>query len=215
MSVHPVSRLVPGSTLHNTINIRTVKIFFQKSPGKPSGPPRGIPNLECRILNDGNPVRVVRSAQNGLVEVPLSNNAATLEILHQGNAVSQYDISIDDAPLDSAETLRGQQQRLRHLGYQLGHGGPNGDGIDANVITNISPFPKPPPDPETDEDDKELSKRLKSERTENLDIQETLYANLTFQTERSILDFQVDSTLFVDARVGPQTRGKLVGAVGE
>jgi hypothetical protein len=97
----------------------------------------------------------------------------------------------------------------------LGHGGPNGDGVDANVITNITPLPKPPPDPERDEDDEALSERRKSERKENPDVQETLYADLTFQTERSILDFQVDSALFVDARVGPQTRGKLVAAVGE
>jgi hypothetical protein len=215
VSVHPISRLVPGSTLHNTINIRTVKVFFQKSPGKPSGAARGIPDLDCRILNDGNPVRVVRSAKDGLVEVPLSNDAATLEILHQGQAVSQYDISIEDAPFDSAETLRGQQQRLRHLGYQLGHGGPNGDGVDANVIANISPLPKPPPDPERDADDEELSERKKKERKDNPDIQETLFKDMTFHTERSILDFQADSSLFVDARVGPKTRAKLVGAVGE
>lgn len=215
MSIHPVSRLVPGSALHNTINIRTVKIFFQKSPGKPSGDARGIPDLECRILNDGSVVRVVRTAKDGLVEVPLSSGAATLEILHQGNAVSQYNISVDDAPLDSAETVRGQQQRLRHLGYQLGHGGPKGDGVDANVIVNISPFPAPPPELERDSDDEELDERREREREENPDIQEELFKDLTFQTERSILDFQVDAVLFVDARVGPQTRAKLVTAVGE
>jgi hypothetical protein len=49
----------------------------------------------------------------------------------------------------------------------------------------------------------------------NPDIREELFTEMTFKTERSILDFQVDSALFVDARVGPNTRAKLVGAAGD
>ena len=91
----------------------------------------------------------------------------------------------------------------------------SGDGVDANVIANISPLPEPPSDPESDADDEALSERKKLERKENPDIQEELFKDMTFQTERSILDFQADSALFVDARVGPKTRGKLVEAAGE
>jgi hypothetical protein len=129
--------------------------------------------------------------------------------------VSVYEISVEDTPFDSAETLAGQQQRLRHLGYQIGHGGPDEDGVGAPAILNTSSFPKPPPDLERDEDDEALRQRRKSERKENPDIKEDLFKEMTFHTERSILDFQVDSALFVDARVGPKTRAKLVGAAGE
>ncbi len=215
MSVHPVSRAVSGSTVHNTINIPTVRIFFQKSPGKPSSDARGIVGLECRILHDGVAVRSVATAKNGLIEVPLSNNVATLQVLDKGEPVVEYEIARDDAPFDPVDTLLGQQQRLRHLGYQLGHGGPDEDGVSASAILNVSPFPRTPDDPEDDEDDIALRERQKRERKENPDIKEELFTAFTFQTERSILDFQVDAGLFVDARVGPKTRAKLTAAVGE
>ena len=35
-------------------------------------------------------------------------------------------------------TVTGQKQRLRLLGYQIGHGGPGGDGVDSN--TNVMQF---------------------------------------------------------------------------
>lgn len=212
---HPIARFVPGSPLHDTINVRTVKVFFQSSPGRPGSGARGIPDLECRILHDGLPVRLLRSAKNGLVDVPLLDNRATLEILHQGAPVAVYELVADDRPFDPIGTVIGQQQRLRHLGYQLGHGGPDEDGIGAPIILNVTPIPRPPRDPEEDDEDRELRKRRRAEQKANPDEQESLFLEFTFETERSVLDFQADAGLFVDARVGPQTRGKLVAAAGE
>lgn len=210
----PVARGVDGAQPFNTIDMKTVKLFFQKSPGKPKGDARGIARLDFRVLAGGL-TRTGRTPKTGEVQALLHAGKGQVELLVGSVAVATYDITADFGPLAPAAELLGQQQRLRHLGYQLGHGGTNEDGVGTVAVLDISPFPEVARDPERDSDDEELFDRKKKERKENKDIQEELFKDLTFRTERSILDFQADSGLFADARVGPNTRGKLVDAVGE
>lgn len=216
MSVYAVSRMVFDAAGHNTINVRTVKLFFQKSPGKPKKDKRGIHELEFRVVSDGLAVRRVKSVKTGMIEVPLSNGKAILELWDGSRTVSIYEITEDESPMSPADTILGQQQRLRHLGYQLGHAGPTGDGVGApGPPLDISPETVPLPDPEEDDDDREEKEIKKKEREENPAIKEDHFIDLNFFTERSILDFQADAGLFIDGRVGPKTQNVIIRAAGE
>ena len=128
MSGIPAARLVPGSTGFNTINVRTVDIFLQKSPGKP-GDARGITGLHFEVVKDGATLQTGTTGADGKVQMRLPGGSATLRIA-AGGVFAEYDVSIrDDAPEDIA-TLDGQKRRLRMLGYQIGHGGAEGVGVD-------------------------------------------------------------------------------------
>jgi hypothetical protein len=216
MSVHAMSRLVADGAGHNTINVRTVKLFFQKSPGKPKGDNRGIPDLQFRVLFDDLIVRELQTDKAGMIEVPLSDGKARLDLLDAGEAVSTYELAVDDAAMASVDSVLGQQQRLRHLGYQLGHAGSTGDGVGTpGPPLDITPEPDRPRDDEEDEDDRELDRIEEQERQDNPAIEEENFVDLNFFTERSILDFQGDEGIFIDGRVGPVTQKELAREAGE
>jgi hypothetical protein len=212
VSPNAVSRLNLASPLFNTINVRTVKIFFQKSPGKPHGDKRGIEGLPFRVQAGGSVVQTGKTPADGKIEVRLSNGAATLEILDAGQPVSTYEITVTDDDFDPASSVTGQQQRLRHLGYQLGHDGPDGDGVNAPLPPPAPPTPLPVDVDRDDDDRREIEDRKKKKKEKDLD--QKVFDGLTFRTERSILDFQADMTLRVDGQVGSITRGKLVAEAG-
>lgn len=224
MSEFSVSRSVAGSSQQNTIDLRTVKIVFQKSPGRPKGDKRGIVDLEFSIEADGQVIRAGKADKTGSIEVPVPNGEATLHLLHKGTIVSTYAITSDDAPLAPVETLVGQQQRLRHLGYQLGHlgkGGAPGDGVGTDPPPkDVTPLQPRPPDPEEDDDDRAAKKKNAEDEAKRRaggkvpPEDETRFENLTMQTERSILDFQADEGLFIDGLVGKITQGKLRSEAG-
>lgn len=116
---------------HNTLNTRTIELYFQRSPGVAQGDDRGIVGLEYRITSDGQEVARGTTASDGKIDVPLRpNTAMVLEIMHAGALQARYNLAINDNPFEPANTFLGVQRRLRQLGYQLGTAGPGHDGVD-------------------------------------------------------------------------------------
>ena len=56
--------------------------------------------------------------------------SSTLELLYNGAVVAQYEVSATSAAFDPVANIEGQKQRLRLLGYQIGHSGADGNGVD-------------------------------------------------------------------------------------
>jgi hypothetical protein len=157
----PLARLVPGSSAVNTLSTPpAIPIFFQRSPDFPGGPPRGIAGLQHQVVVGG--VVVSKSTGNGTgtdgridVRVP-PGGSATLQLLFGGKVVAEYEVSVDHSalsdldagedPFDPGSTaqslnevtngavIKGTQERLRMLGYQIGHGG-DGTGVSGVMTT--------------------------------------------------------------------------------
>ena len=72
-----------------------------------------------------------RTGPDGRVDVRVApGSTVTLQILVNGASVAEYIIGLNTAAFDPVTTLAGQQERLRHMGYQIGHTGAGGDGVD-------------------------------------------------------------------------------------
>jgi hypothetical protein len=124
-----VARLVLDSAFFNTINIPTVELFFQRSPGNGPGK-RGIPGLDFQVEKNGALIQTKGvSAADGKVVMLLPGGAAQLQLLFGGAVVARYDVVLQTIGVRPVETKAGQQQRLRMLGYQIGHGGALKDGV--------------------------------------------------------------------------------------
>src|SRR4051794_10700303 len=96
MSVAPVARLFSGSTALNTINIRTVTLFFQKSPGQPGGgTPRGIDALSFQVVKDGAVIQTGTTGPDGRIQMRIQGGVSTLQLL-AGGAVAEYTVAIRD-----------------------------------------------------------------------------------------------------------------------
>jgi peptidoglycan hydrolase-like protein with peptidoglycan-binding domain len=128
-----VSRLTRTAKYHNLLNVRTVDIFFQKSPGWDSGEGRGIGGLEYQVLNKGDIVQTGKTGDDGKIPVPVAGGASELQLMFGGSSVASYQISIRDTPWEANNDIAGVQRRLRTLGYQLGHAGAGKDGIDGKI----------------------------------------------------------------------------------
>jgi hypothetical protein len=151
----PVARLVPTSGSFNTLNTPPpVPIHFQKSPDFPTSGTRGIEGMEFQVVVGGSVITTGRTTSDGLVNVRVPpGGTATLQLLFGGKVVAEYEVTVDsseladlnsvDAILDpearsqdanellnTAEIL-GIQERLRMLGYHIGHGGTEGSGVSA------------------------------------------------------------------------------------
>ena len=130
-----LSRLIREAldTLYNTFNDRTVEIFFQSSPGPPTGGgTRGVANLQYRVRSAGRQ-RTGTTGNDGRMRIIIRGGSATLELLHNNNPVgAQYQVSGTSIAFRPATEREGQKQRLRRLGYHIGHAGPEGNGVDAN-----------------------------------------------------------------------------------
>ncbi|NLF32589.1 MAG: hypothetical protein GX591_17070 [Planctomycetes bacterium] len=123
-----VARLVQLHQGFNALNIRTVCLYLQKSPGTP-GITRGIDGADYRVLADGSEIARGRTGSNGRIDVRLRPGVTTtVEVLG-----SVYEVTRDAAALAAVNTTEGRKERLRCLGYQIGHGGANGDGVDNNA----------------------------------------------------------------------------------
>ncbi len=127
-----ISRLTLDSNAYNTLNLNTIEIFFQKSPGKDKGNKQGIKGLKCRVISKGLITSERETREDGRIEMHIQGDQATLQLLWEGKVVAEYIITISDADLGSETTLIGQQRRLRILGYQLGRDGPDQNGVDGN-----------------------------------------------------------------------------------
>ena len=152
-----IARLVPGSTAFNTLALPPpVPVHFHKSPDFPSAG-RGIAGLDFEVEALGAVVAGTTGADGRIdVRVP-PGGSATIRILVAGTAVSEYEVTIDLTPLSSLNagdavldpgskaqaaneatngtSIRGTQERLRMLGYQIGHGGADGNGVSGVMTT--------------------------------------------------------------------------------
>jgi hypothetical protein len=188
----PVARLVTSSTAFNTLNTPpAIPIHFHKSPDFPSGG-RGIAGLDFQVVVAGAVISQGTTGADGKIDVRVPpGGTATVQLLFGGAVVAEYDVSIETNPLSdlnagdaildpgskaqaaneatNAVSIQGTQERLRMLGYQIGHGGAEGTGVSAVMTT---------------------------------------------EWERSVLDFQADQGLFIDAKIGPLTKAALRGRAG-
>jgi hypothetical protein len=128
-----ISRLVTGSTAFNTLNIPTVPVTFQTSPGVPSGNDRGIADLEFRVLSGANVIQTGKTPADGRIQVRVPGGRSTLEILDGATPVATYDVRVHTQALEADSTIEGIQRRLRLLGYQIGRDGAETDGVSPNI----------------------------------------------------------------------------------
>jgi len=126
-----VSRQRQGSAAFNTLNSPpAVPIFFQKSPDAPSGDVRGVRGLDFQVTSSGT-IQTGTTGPDGRIDVRVPvGGSATVELLFNGRVVATYTVTVDDGTPDAVTKVSGQQQRLRALGYQIGHSGADGDGVD-------------------------------------------------------------------------------------
>jgi peptidoglycan hydrolase-like protein with peptidoglycan-binding domain len=131
MILEHIARLIHEAAGFNTLNVRTMEVFFQKSPGVSEGDNRGIPGLEYRVMSDGRQTQSGTTGDDGLVAVQCRPNTETvLELMVAGSPVAQYKLTFRDTPFEPDSSFIGIQRRLRTLGYQLGAAGDTHDGVD-------------------------------------------------------------------------------------
>ena len=168
-SAATIARQAINSLLRNVLNSRVVPILFHRSPGNDNGGDRAIAGLHWQVRAQGFVIQTGVTGNDGRVAMVVRGASSTLELLHNGAVVASYDVRVSTATLDAVGTLIGQKQRLRLLGYQIGHGGPDGNGVDATV---------------------------------------------NMETERSMLDFQADESLYDDAVVTATMQARLTARAG-
>ncbi len=110
-----IARFMRAFEAHNAINVKTVKIYFQTSPGVPGKDKRGIEGLDYQVMCEGIPIQGDKTDKNGLAKVRIAPGVTTtLRILG-----SEYEVSLLGG-LHPIEQMRGVQQRLTMLGYKTG-----------------------------------------------------------------------------------------------
>lgn len=128
-----ISRLVQDAIAHNTLDSRTIEVFFQKSPSTPEGDSRGIEHLDYQIVAGGTVIQSGSTAADGKIELPVTGGQAELRLTFGGNPVATYRFTLRDDAFEAANTVTGVQRRLRNIGYHLGHAGDNNDGIEGEL----------------------------------------------------------------------------------
>jgi len=102
------------------------------SPDAPQDDVRGIMGVSFQVLINGSVVQSGTTPQDGRIDVRVPpGGSSTLQLLVDGSAVADYEITVETGALDPANQVRGQQERLRMLGYQIGSDGPDGNGVNA------------------------------------------------------------------------------------
>lgn len=129
-----VARLVQSSTAHNTLNLPPpIPIHFQRSPDFPQGDVRGIQGMDFQVVSGGIVIQVGTTAADGKIDVRVPpGGSSTVQLLFNGAVVAEYEVTIDAGAPAAVNTITGQQQRLRMLGYQIGHAGTDSNGVDGN-----------------------------------------------------------------------------------
>ncbi len=131
-----VARQVASSKRFNTLNTRVAELRFQKAPGEIHAKDR-ITGLKFRVVAQGDVIQEGED-DNGTIRMRVRGPSSDLLLLFEGKVVARYEVSVDLEDVDISLLNHGLQQRLRVLGYQIGHGGPAGDGV-------IEPGEPPPP----------------------------------------------------------------------
>jgi outer membrane protein OmpA-like peptidoglycan-associated protein len=99
-----------------------IEVFFQKFPGKFDN--AGISDVPYEFRVGGSLVSSGNTDSDGKATIVLRpGEVGTLRIFD-----TDYQIEIHE-PFEAVTNLTGQQRRLRHLGYQLGHSGTDGNGV--------------------------------------------------------------------------------------
>ena len=130
-----LARLVSGSSAFNTLALPPpVPIHLQRSPDFPGGAARGVDGLDFQVVSGGSVIQAGRTGADGKIDVRVpAGGSSTVQVLFNGAVVAEYEVTVDDTALAAVNTVQGQQERLRMLGYQIGHSGPDGNGVDGNV----------------------------------------------------------------------------------
>ena len=122
-----IARLIYDAVMHNTITTRTIPVYFQRFPGiEAAAGDRGITGMDYRVMSNGAQIQSGQTPANGQIDCQVRGADSTLQLLFNGAVVSEYTVSIDDAALDAVTTVRGRQQRLMMLGYDVGTSGIDG-----------------------------------------------------------------------------------------
>ena len=124
----PVSRHNRSSASNSSLALRTVDLFFQRSAQLPgSAAARGIQDLDWQVVSDGRVIRTGRTGTDGKITVPLrGGQPSVLQLLVAGHPVASYTITERSAAAEAVSTLKGQQRRLKSMGYHLGPGAVDG-----------------------------------------------------------------------------------------
>jgi hypothetical protein len=131
MILEAIGRLVRNSTLFNTLNTRKVEIVLQMSPGKPGSDKRGIKDLDWQVSKDGAVIQTGKTTDDGKVKMRVRGGESILQWLVGTTVVAEYRVRIRDTAMEAVTDQRGQLRRLRVLGYQIGHSGTDGIGVDS------------------------------------------------------------------------------------
>jgi hypothetical protein len=126
-----VARLIKGFNAFNAINEITVDIWFQKFPGVPHGNDRGIADIEYTVTTPaGELIQQGRTPADGKIPLRIRGAMSVLKLVRGGVHLATYEVSATNAAFRAAGTREGQKERLRMLGYQVGRGGADHDGVD-------------------------------------------------------------------------------------
>jgi hypothetical protein len=111
-----VARTAAGLAHRNTLNLRKVKIFLQRFPGKHgTDADRGIADVEFVVRVDGRVVDKGKTGADGLINV-LAPAGRAVEVEALG---TKYDVKLVNR-IEAKTAIKGQQQRLFLLGYEPG-----------------------------------------------------------------------------------------------
>jgi hypothetical protein len=136
MSPFSIARLVFGSTAANTINIPTVEIFLQKSPNKPATGTRGV-TIDFEVEKNGAIIQTGTTGADGKVVMQVPGGSALLRVKSAG-ATAEYAVKIRSSAIEAKADPAGVQRRLRMLGYQIGHDGAEGNGVDGSTTPTVA-----------------------------------------------------------------------------
>ncbi|MBU0753705.1 MAG: hypothetical protein KJ645_01105, partial [Planctomycetes bacterium] len=113
-----IARLQAQFKASNALNVRTVVIFIQKYPGKPYKN-RVISGLDYEVKVNDRVTQTGRTTSVGTITVRIpSGTTPVLKVMG-----TEYRITADNAKFAKEDTTKGKKERLRYLGYQIGHEG--------------------------------------------------------------------------------------------
>jgi hypothetical protein len=129
-----IARLRQSSPAFNTLSLPPpVPIHLQMSPDFPQGDVRGVRQVDFQVIIAGTVVQVGQTPADGRMDVRVPpGGTSRLQLLFNGAVVAEYLVSVDSSALAAVTGIQGQQERLRLLGYHVGHGG-DSTGVDGVV----------------------------------------------------------------------------------
>ncbi len=112
------------------------ELFLQRSPCFSEGDDRGVEGLAWRVRSGPGEDTVLQEGTtdaSGLIHAQMLGEAVFVDLMFEGAAVATYEVRLRPGDFEEVTTIRGQQRRLRSLGFQLGADGPDQDGVDGTI----------------------------------------------------------------------------------